>query len=235
MRKIIIAIDGHSGCGKSTTAKYVAKRLNYVYVDTGAMYRAVTLYFLENFVSVANPKEIQKALVNIHLVFHRNEQNGQNEIFLNGLNVEEEIRKMYISEQVSQISTLPDVRHMLVDQQRKMAKKGGIVMDGRDIGTNVFPEAELKIFVTADTNIRAARRQQELLEKGEEVDLDDIIANLLERDRIDSSRKENPLKKADDAYILDTSYFTIEEQVDHVISLYLSTIVSQQLSVESRQ
>lgn len=226
MRKIIIAIDGHSGCGKSTTAKYVAKRLNYVYIDTGAMYRAVTLYFVENFISTTNPKEIQKALENVHLVFHRNKSTGQNEIFLNGLNVEEEIRKMYISEQVSQISALPDVRHMLVEQQRKMAKKGGIVMDGRDIGTNVFPNAELKIFVTADINIRAGRRQLELLEKGQEVDLDEIIANLLERDRIDSSRKENPLRKADDAYTLDTSYFTIEEQVDHVIDLYLSTVIN---------
>ncbi len=226
MRKIIIAIDGHSGCGKSTTAKHVADRLNYLYIDTGAMYRAVTLYFLENFISYSNPKEIQKALSNIHLQFHRNEHTAANEIFLNGLNVEEEIRKMYVSEQVSQVSAIPEVRHMLVDQQRKMAKRGGIVMDGRDIGTNVFPNAELKIFVTADIGIRAGRRQLELLEKGQEVDLDEIIQNLNERDRIDTTRKENPLRKADDAFVLDTSYFMIDEQVDYVVSLFLGKVAA---------
>ncbi|HAR20871.1 MAG TPA: (d)CMP kinase [Cytophagales bacterium] len=224
MHKIIIAIDGYSGCGKSTTAKLVAERLNYLYIDTGAMYRAVTLYFLENFVSLSNPKQVKRALLNIHLEFHRNEHNGINEIFLNGLNVEEEIRKMYVSEQVSQVSAISEVRHLLVEQQRKMAKKGGVVMDGRDIGTNVFPNAELKIFVTADAYLRAARRQQELLEKGQEVDLDEILQNLSERDRIDTTRKENPLIKAADAYVLDTSYVTIDEQVDYVIGLYLGKV-----------
>lgn len=224
MHKIIIAIDGYSGCGKSTTAKLVAERLNYLYIDTGAMYRAVTLYFLENFVSLSNPKQVKRALLNIHLEFHRNEHNGINEIFLNGLNVEEEIRKMYVSEQVSQVSAISEVRHLLVEQQRKMAKKGGVVMDGRDIGTNVFPNAELKIFVTADSYLRAARRQQELLEKGQEVDLDEILQNLSERDRIDTTRKENPLIKAADAYVLDTSYVTIDEQVDYVIGLYLGKV-----------
>lgn len=224
MRKIIIAIDGYSGCGKSTTAKLVANRLDYLYIDTGAMYRAVTLYFLEHFVSIANPKEIAKALEAIHLQFHFSTSSQSNEIFLNGLNVEDEIRKMYVSEQVSQVSALPEVRQMLVDQQRKMAKKGGVVMDGRDIGTNVFPNAELKIFVTADTLVRAGRRQQELLEKGQEVDLDDIVRNLEERDRIDTTRKQNPLVKAEDAFVLDTSYFTIEEQVDFVVNLYLGKV-----------
>ena len=224
MRKIIIAIDGYSGCGKSTTAKLVAKRLDYLYIDTGAMYRAVTLYFLEHFVSISNPKEIAKALEAIHLQFHLNQTLQSNEIFLNGLNVEDEIRKMYVSEQVSQVSALPEVRQMLVDQQRKMAKKGGVVMDGRDIGTNVFPNAELKIFVTADTLVRAGRRQQELLEKGQEVDLDDIVRNLEDRDRIDTTRKQNPLVKAEDAFVLDTSYFTIDEQVDFVVNLYLGKV-----------
>jgi len=224
MRKIIIAIDGYSGCGKSTTAKLVAERLKYLYIDTGAMYRAVTLYFLDHFVSLNNPKEVAKALDSIQLQFHANLTSQANEIFLNGLNVEEEIRKMYVSEQVSHVSALPEVRHMLVEQQRKLARKGGVVMDGRDIGTNVFPNAELKIFVTADIQVRAARRQQELLERGQEVDLDDIVVNLEERDRIDTSRKQNPLVKAEDAYILDTSYFTIEEQVDFVVNLYLGKI-----------
>lgn len=224
MRKIIIAIDGYSGCGKSTTAKQVAARLGYLYIDTGAMYRAVTLYFLENFISISNPKEIARALQNTHLNFHPNSSTGANDIFLNGLNVEEEIRKMYVSEQVSQVSAIPEVRRLLVEQQRKMAKRGGVVMDGRDIGTNVFPNAELKIFVTADLHIRAGRRQSELLDKGQEVDLDDIVHNLKERDLIDTSRKENPLKMAEDAFVLDTSYFTIEEQVDFVVNLYLGKV-----------
>ncbi|MBC7391641.1 MAG: (d)CMP kinase [Opitutaceae bacterium] len=225
MRKIIIAIDGYSGCGKSTTAKKVAAKLNYLYIDTGAMYRATTLYFLESFISLSNPKEIDKALSNIHLNFIFNSVTGNNDIFLNNLNVEEEIRKMYVSEKVSQVSTLPQVRKTLVDQQRRMAKKGAVVMDGRDIGTNVFPNAELKVFVTADINIRAARRQQELFEKGEEFTLPYIIANLNERDRIDTTRTENPLRKAEDAYILDTSYITINEQVDYVVNLYLGKVI----------
>lgn len=225
MRKIIIAIDGYSGCGKSTTAKNVAAKLNYLYIDTGAMYRATTLYFLESFISLSNPKEIDKALMNIHLNFIHNPLTGNNDIFLNNLNVEEEIRKMYISEKVSLVSAIPQVRKTLVEQQRRMAKKGAVVMDGRDIGTNVFPNAELKVFVTADINIRAARRQQELFEKGEEVTLPDIIANLNERDRIDTTRKENPLCKAEDAYNLNTSYITINEQVDYVVNLYLGKVI----------
>ncbi len=232
MRKIIIAIDGYSGCGKSTTAKLVASKLDYLYIDTGAMYRAVTLYFLEHFITLSNPKEITKALEAIQLQFHPN-VSGENEIFLNGLNVEQEIRKMYVSEQVSQVSALQEVRTMLVEQQRKMAKKGGVVMDGRDIGTNVFPDAELKIFVTAELHVRAERRQQELLEKGQEVDMDDIIRNLEERDRIDTTRKQNPLSKASDAHVLDTSYFTIEEQVDFVVNLYLGKIVQLDKVVSS--
>ncbi len=225
MRKIIIAIDGYSGCGKSTTAKKVAAKLNYLYIDTGAMYRATTLYFLENFISLSNPKEVDKALLNIHLNFIYNPLTGNNDIFLNNLNAEEEIRKMYVSDKVSQVSALPQVRKTLVEQQRRMAKKGAVVMDGRDIGTNVFPNAELKVFVTADINIRAARRQQELFEKGEEVTLPEIILNLNERDRIDTTRKENPLCKAEDAYILDTSYITINEQVDYVVNLYLGKVI----------
>jgi CMP/dCMP kinase len=224
MRKIIIAIDGYSGCGKSTTAKRLATRLNYLYIDTGAMYRAVTLYFLDHFVSLSNPKDVTKALESIQLQFHTNPTNLANEIFLNGLNVEEEIRKMYVSEQVSHVSALFEVRQMLVEQQRRLAKKGGVVMDGRDIGTNVFPNAELKIFVTADIQVRAARRQSELLEKGQEVDLDDIVKNLEERDHIDTTRKQNPLVRANDAHILDTTYITIEEQVDYVVNLYIEKL-----------
>jgi cytidylate kinase len=225
IQKIIIALDGHSSCGKSTTAKRVAARLGYGYIDTGAMYRAVTLYFIENKISLTNPKEVNKALNEIQINFHHNLKSGENEVFLNGLNVEKEIRKMYISEQVSEVSAIPEVRHAMVSQQQKMGRKKGIVMDGRDIGTRVFPEAELKLFMTADLHLRAFRRQQELLEKNQLVNLDEIKANLEHRDKIDSGRKESPLMKAADAVEIDTSYITIEEQVDLVVGLATSRML----------
>lgn len=222
MRKIVIAIDGYSACGKSTTAKMVAAKMGYAYIDTGAMYRAVTLYFKENYVNITNEKEIEKALADIQVTFHHNEKNGQSETFLNGLNVENEIRKMYISENVSEVSALPQVRHAMVAQQQRMGKKRGVVMDGRDIGTQVFPDAELKIFMEADMNMRAVRRQQELLAKKQMVNLEDIIHNLQHRDYLDTTRKESPLIKADDAFLLDSSYITLEEQVDIVLNLAYS-------------
>jgi cytidylate kinase len=166
MPKIIVAIDGYSSCGKSTTAKLVARQLNYPYIDTGAMYRAVTLYFIQNHISLTNPKEIENALSKVHISFRRHPELGRNDTYLNGLNVEDEIRKMYVSEQVSEVSAIAEVRHALVAQQQRMGKTKGIVMDGRDIGTVVFPQAELKIFMTADPHIRAQRRQLELMEKG---------------------------------------------------------------------
>ena len=225
-KKIIIAIDGYSACGKSTTAKQVAAQLGYTYIDTGAMYRAVTLYFIENYVAGDNPVEVQKALHDIHISFVFNPKTEQSDTCLNGLNVEHEIRKMYISEKVSEVSALPDVRRAMVRQQQQIGKKRGLVMDGRDIGTKVFPDAELKLFMTADIQIRAARRQQELLERQELVNLEDIILNLETRDRIDTTRKESPLTKAEDAYAIDTSFMTIDEQVDYIVHLATSKIAS---------
>jgi cytidylate kinase len=219
MSKIIIAIDGYSSCGKSTTAKLVAKQLNYPYIDTGAMYRAVTLYFIQNNVSVTNPKEVDEALTNIRIAFRIHENGGRNDTYLNGLNVEDEIRKMYISEKVSEVSAIAAVRHALVAQQKKMGTAGGIVMDGRDIGTVVFPEAELKIFMTADPLIRAQRRQLELLEKGDMVGLDEIFENLKMRDYTDTHRAESPLRQAEDAILLDNSFLTLDEQVEVVVRL----------------
>jgi CMP/dCMP kinase len=219
MQKITIAVDGYSSCGKSTTAKKVAARLGYSYIDTGAMYRAVTLYFYQHLVTHTNEKEVAKALENIQIEFRRNSNDGRNETFLNGLNVEDEIRKLYIANQVSEVSTIAEVRHAMVAQQRKMGKKKGVVMDGRDIGTVVFPDAELKIFMTADPIIRANRRQIELNERGDLVDIEEIIENIKKRDLIDTTRKESPLRKADDAIDIDTSYMTLDEQVEMVCIL----------------
>ena len=219
IHKIIIAIDGYSSCGKSTTAKLVAAKLGYGYIDTGAMYRAVTLYFLENNIAFTNPKEIEKALHNITISFHHNPKTDENETFLNGVNVEKEIRKMYVSNQVSEVSTIAEVRHAMVAQQQRMGKRKGIVMDGRDIGTHVFPNAELKIFMTADVNLRAFRRQQELLAKKQLVNLEEILQNLQHRDQIDTTRKESPLIQAPDSFLIDTSYMTVDEQVDIVVGM----------------
>ncbi len=225
MRKIIVAIDGYSACGKSTTAKEVARILGYYYVDSGAMYRAVTVYFLENHVALTNPKEISRALSNIKVSFKLNPQ-GMTEAYLNGLNVERKIRKMRVSEMVSQVSAIREVREAMVEVQRKMGKHRGIVMDGRDIGTVVFPDAELKLFLTADMLVRAFRRQKELLERDELVDLDSVIENLSKRDEYDSTRKESPLVKAKDAVMIDTTHITIDEQVDQVIRLATSHMLS---------
>jgi cytidylate kinase len=219
MRKIIIAIDGYSACGKSTTAKMLASKLGYAYIDTGAMYRATTLYFHEHYINLTNPKAIIKALEEIHINFIYNPKLDSSETYLNGLNVEDEIRKMYVSDKVSEVSAITEVRRYMVGLQKKMGKKRGVVMDGRDIGTAVFPDAELKIFMLADMNVRAYRRQQELLERKQIVDFDDIIKNIEKRDLIDTTRDEGPLKKADDAYILDTTYMTVDEQVEYVMNL----------------
>jgi CMP/dCMP kinase len=223
-RKIVIAIDGYSACGKSTTAKQVANVLGYKYIDTGAMYRAVTLYFLDHHVAMTNPREVRKALDDINISFKLNGRN-QTETFLNGLSVEKKIRSMKVSEMVSQVSTLKEVRHEMVEQQRKLGKEKAVVMDGRDIGTTVFPAAELKVFMTADMLVRAYRRQQELLERDQMVDLDDVLANLKERDRIDTTRAESPLKQAPDALIIDTTFITLDEQVDEVVRLALSRMI----------
>lgn len=223
-QKIIIAIDGYSACGKSTTAKQVASILGYRYIDTGAMYRAVTLYFLDHHVALTNPKEITKALSDINISFKVNSKNVS-ETFLNNLNVEKEIRKMKVSENVSQVSALKEVRQAMVEQQRRMGKERGVVMDGRDIGTVVFPGAELKLFMTADIMIRAYRRQQELLRQDRLVDLDTVLDNIRKRDEIDTSRAESPLKQAPDAIVIDTTHITIEEQVDEVVRLAISRLL----------
>ena len=218
MSKIIIAIDGYSSCGKSTTAKKAATHLGYSYIDTGAMYRAVTLFFIQNHVSISNQREIEKALGDIAIDFRLN-TNKQNLTYLNGLNVEDEIRKLYVADKVSDVSAIAAVRHAMVDQQRKMGKKKGYVIDGRDIGTVVFPDAELKIFMTADPLVRAHRRQIELMSKGEVLDIEDIIENIQKRDIIDTTRVESPLRKAEDAVLIDTTHMTLDEQVDQVILL----------------
>ncbi len=217
MKNIIIAIDGHSACGKSTTAKRVAETLGYAYIDSGAMYRAVTHYFIDNHIAFTNPKDVAKALENIRIHFENID--GQNCTFLNGVNVENQIRTMAVNNLVSEVAALADVRRAMVDQQQKMGKRKGVVMDGRDIGTVVFPDAELKVFMTADRRIRAERRQKELLERGEARDLDEIETNLAKRDHIDSSREESPLRKADDAVILDTTGMTLDQQVEEVVSM----------------
>ena len=218
MYNIIIAIDGYSSCGKSTTAKHVASKLGYAYIDTGAMYRAVTLYFIQNRISFTNPKEIAEALKKIKITFRR-ESNGENVTVLNGVNVEKEIRQLYVANKVSEVSAIAAVRHALVAQQQQMGAKKGVVMDGRDIGTVVFPDAHLKVFMTADPLIRAERRQKELLERGEVVSLDEIIKNIRKRDFIDTTRTESPLRQAPDAILIDTSYMTFQEQIAAVCLL----------------
>ncbi len=227
MKKIIIAIDGYSACGKSSTAKAVASILGYDYIDTGAMYRAVTLYFLQNFVSLTSPNEVENALKKVEIEFRYNPKTQKSDTYLNGINVEQEIRQMAVSDKVSEVSAISQVRKFLVAQQQKMGKKKGIVMDGRDIGTVVFPEAELKIFMTAEMNVRAKRRQDELLEKGELVDLEEIIENLKKRDLIDTSRQDSPLRKAEDAQLIDTTSITFEQQVNQIVEMSKQKLLEQ--------
>ncbi|MCC5920081.1 MAG: (d)CMP kinase [Cyclobacteriaceae bacterium] len=238
MHKIIIAIDGYSACGKSSTAKEIAARLNYQYIDTGAMYRAVTLYFVDNYIDITNPKSVENALAKIEIRFLVNGKNGESEVFLNGLKVESQIREMRISQRVSEVAALAAVRKKLVDEQRKMGKKKGIVMDGRDIGSNVFPEAELKVFMTADFQVRAERRQQELLEKGQLSNFDEVLENLKQRDKIDTERKENPLIQCADAVVIDTTFLTFEEQVQeilqHTTSAMLDSLQKKNTEVEKK-
>jgi cytidylate kinase len=213
MQKIIITIDGFSSCGKSTLAKELARKLNYVFVDSGAMYRAITLYFLRNHIDWYNKEQVEQALQEIDLDFQYNEQNGQSNMFLNQENVEQLIRDMLVSENVSEVSTIKEVREFAVAQQQKLGKRKGIVMDGRDIGTTVFPDAELKIFVTADPAVRVERRFKELYEKNPSITIEEVKTNLEMRDYIDSNREFSPLRKAADAVELDNSSLTREEQL----------------------
>jgi cytidylate kinase len=224
LRRIIIAIDGYSGCGKSSTAKGLARLLGYRYIDSGAMYRAVTLRFIDRHVSLSNAKEVGTELDRLTITF-RVSATGASETYLDGLRVEDDIRTMRVSEKVSEVSAIPEVRRAMVDQQRRMGRERGVVMDGRDIGTVVFPQAELKFFMTADLVVRAVRRQKELLEKGDMVDLDLIIDNLVQRDRMDTMRKESPLVQAPDAVVIDTTPVTLEEQTELMYQLALNRIL----------
>lgn len=227
MKKIVIAIDGFSSCGKSTMAKSIAKSIGYIYIDSGAMYRAVTLYAMEHgfFGDNGIDKEgLQKDINNIQIRFKLNEQ-GVPETYLNGVNVEKKIRTMEVSSRVSPVAALPFVREALVALQQEMGKEKGIVMDGRDIGTTVFPDAELKLFVTASAEVRAQRRYDELKAKGENNSYEEILKNVVERDRIDTTREVSPLKQADDAIVFDNSNMTIDEQ-----NAYLQEIISKALA-----
>lgn len=219
MKKIIITIDGWSSCGKSTLARGLAKELGYVYIDSGAMYRAITLYFLRDHVNWADTKAVKSHLKHVTLEFQYNTHTNQSEMYLNGENVEYVIRDLVVAEKVSEVAALGPVREFAVSQQRKMGEAKGIVMDGRDIGTTVFPEAELKIFMTADNAIRVERRFKELFVKNPNVTIEEVKANLEMRDYIDSHRAISPLRKAEDAIVLDNSNMTMPEQLDFALRL----------------
>jgi CMP/dCMP kinase len=218
MKKIIITIDGWSSCGKSTLAKQLAKELNYLYIDSGAMYRAITLYFLRNHVDWTRPRAVHDALKEINLEFIYNKKNNQSEMHLNDENVEYVIRDLVIAEKVSDVAAVRAVREFAVAQQQSMGRQKGIVMDGRDIGTVVFPDAELKIFMTADNSVRVERRFQELYEKNPAITLEEVKANLEMRDYIDSHREVSPLRKAPDAIELDNTSISMKQQLELALS-----------------
>jgi cytidylate kinase len=221
-KRITIAVDGYSSCGKSTLAKALAKSLGYVFIDSGAMYRGVTLYCMrQQLILHSKPQVdlIEQELDNIRLTFEFNEATASSDLFLNGENVERLIRLPDVAANVSKIATIKSVRHKLVEEQRAIGQDGGIVMDGRDIGSVVFPDAELKLFITAAPEIRAQRRKKELEEKGVIITLDEVISNLMERDMIDSTRAESPLIQVEDAIVIDTSELTREQQLDKALEL----------------
>ena len=221
MKKITIAIDGYSSTGKSTLAKALAKKMGYLYVDSGAMYRAVTLYALDNglIASQLNQNQLISLLPQIQIEFKMNPETGIGEVFLNGKNVEQEIRSMRVSEWVSPVSAISEVRTKLVSQQQSMGLKKGVVMDGRDIGSVVFPNAELKLFLTADDDVRAKRRFDELMQKSHNVSLESVKANLIARDQQDSSREDSPLIQTQESVVIDNSKLTIQDQLDLVLNL----------------
>lgn len=214
-KNIVVAIDGYSSCGKSTLAKALAKKLHFIYVDSGAMYRAVALYFLRNNIDVHNHEQIVEALKNIHLNFHSRDY--QTHITLNGEEVSDEIRLMPVSEKVSEVSAIREVRKEMVKQQQRMGDSKNIVMDGRDIGTTVFPNAPLKIFMTADPKVRAERRYKEIFEKNPDITLEEIFENIAHRDYQDTTREESPLVRAEDAIILDNTNLTPEQQLEFAL------------------
>ncbi|GAA4788914.1 (d)CMP kinase [Olivibacter ginsenosidimutans] len=215
-KNIIVAIDGYSSCGKSTVAKALANQLHYVYVDSGAMYRAVTLYFLRNGIRLDDEQAVNEALKHIYIDFHK--EQGSTRVLLNDEDVSEEIRQMPVSEQVSAVSALKAVRQAMVAQQQKMGERKNLVMDGRDIGTAVFPEAAVKIFMTADPKVRAERRYLELTNKGQNITLEEVFENIAHRDYQDTTRKESPLVRAEDAIILDNTEMNEAEQLNFVLA-----------------
>ena len=219
MQPIIITLDGYSSCGKSTLARALAQELNYVFIDSGAMYRAITLYFLRNHIDWTNQQAVEDALAEINLQFHYNPNTGSSDMYLNDENVEALIRDMLVSERVSDIAAIKEVREFAVAQQQAMGIKKGIVMDGRDIGTTVFPNAELKLFITADPVVRVERRFKEMLAKNPNITIEEVKDNLEMRDYIDSHREVSPLRKADDAIVLDNSNLTREEQLAQALKL----------------
>lgn len=215
-KNTIIAIDGYSSCGKSTLAKALAKKLGYVYVDSGAMYRAVTLHFIRHKIDLDNVGDVEQALSEIQIDMH--EEGGELFIYLNGEDVSKEIRQMYVSEKVSEVSALKEVRREMVTQQQALGRRRNLVMDGRDIGTHVFPHADLKLFMTADPLVRAQRRFLELQAKGEQTTMEEVIDNLAHRDQIDTTRAESPLIQADDAILLDNTHLSESEQLDFALT-----------------
>ena len=229
-KRIIIAIDGHSSCGKSTFAKAIAARLGYIFIDTGAMYRAVTLYALENSIienGIVDEERVKSSLGDIDIDFRFNPQRGASDIYVNGDLAEGKIRTIEVSNCVSAVSSIAEVRSKLVAIQQQMGRKGGVVMDGRDIGTVVFPDAEIKIYMTADPMVRAERRFKELTAKGDSVTLEEVYDNVVSRDKADMTRAISPLRKADDAVVLDNSYMSVEEQMTWFDELYNSVVESK--------
>ena len=223
MKKIIIAIDGFSSCGKSTMAKALARNIGYLYFDSGAMYRAVALYCMQNGLidgEIIDTVALRSRLQDIHITFEADPETKNSITLLNGVNVEHEIRSLDVSRLVSQVAALDFVRSEMVDQQREMGKAKGIVMDGRDIGTTVFPDAEMKVFVTASAEVRAQRGYDELTARGDNANFDEILENVLQRDHIDQTREVSPLRKADDALLLDNSHLTREEQMEWLVNEY---------------
>lgn len=217
MKKIIVTIDGRSSCGKSTLARQLAQSLGYVYIDSGAMYRAITLHFLRHHIDWTDPQQTADGLQNIRLAFVFNARSGKSEMMLNGENVEYFIRDLVVAEKVSDVAAIAEVRRFAVEQQQQMGREKGIVMDGRDIGTTVFPDAELKIFMTADTDIRVQRRYREMMEKNPNVTPEEVRRNLELRDHIDSTREVSPLRQAEDAVLLDNTNLSMEEQLDFAL------------------
>ncbi len=226
-RKIVIAIDGHSSCGKSTFAKAIAARLGYIFIDTGAMYRAVTLYALQRGAireGVVDEKAVVALLPEVEITFRFNDERGASDVYINGEYAEDRIRSIEVSEAVSSVSSIAEVREKLVHMQQLMGRDRGVVMDGRDIGTVVFPDAELKIFMTADAKVRACRRYAELKAKGDEVTMEQVLENVLSRDLADTTREISPLRQAEDAVVLDNSNLTVEQQMEWFMERYRAIV-----------